>query len=184
MTKARYPLRLPLNKAQLVEIGHVAALWAYLESEIDFAICDILTALEERGRTITREERRMQKRFRDRTNQLKELAAEFYPDQRRTDKMATLLDRALNLKPKRDHIVHGRWRATIDETGQPGEDFSATRYMLDSAEPIKTEDYPVPKVEKLAASLSTLARDFLAFSIMSIRNSPPPSPGTYIVRDR
>ena len=61
---------------------------------------------------------------------------------------------------------------------------AATRYMLDSAEPIKTEDYPVAKVEKLAANLSTLARDFLAFSIMSIRNSPPPSPGTYLVRDR
>ena len=187
MAKSRYPFQLPLRAEQFLEIGHVTAQWAFLETEIDFALLDIMAVFEKAGRTVTEEERRLKKRFKDRVNQLREMAAEFYGPEnlRLIAKINRLLDRAMNLQPRRNHIVHGRWRSNIDEEGNFNPSAVAHLHNFDAKEVVTAETYKLEKIEKLASDLSQLNRDFYVLAARSIRHRPmPPSSGTYFLRDR
>lgn len=99
-------LRLMIGDEEFKAIGHVAAQWAYLETQIDFVI-DVLInqpSTKDSGLELQQSFMRRMEVFRKAAN----IVLERHPDQ-----LAELLDIAQkisSLRGLRDDIIHGHWK--------------------------------------------------------------------------
>jgi hypothetical protein len=106
-------LRLMIGDKELRAIGHVAAQWAYLETQID-AVTHILfsqPSVQEKGL-------RQQQSFKNRMANLKDAASIALKEQEDIrNKIIKIADEASSLRGKRDQIVHSQWRLVRNKGG-------------------------------------------------------------------
>ncbi|MBC7193842.1 hypothetical protein [Marinobacter sp.] len=97
-------LQLLIGDAELQAIGHVAAQWAYFETEMD-SVIELLELHESQSNN----EKSDPQAFNRRIKKLRSLASDIFQGNPLSE-LLEILEKVSSLKKFRDDIVHGHWQ--------------------------------------------------------------------------
>lgn len=143
-------LRLMIGDEEFRAIGHVAAQWAYLETQIDYVIDVLINQPDTK-----RDGFKLEQSFRRRMATFRKAARIVL--KKRPDELAELLDiaeKVSSLRSLRDNIIHGHWKLHRKKGTGPLE--TGLR-VFNRGKELKVRESPfsAEKAEDVAAKIST-----------------------------
>ena len=150
----------PLTDEYILAIGRVAVMWSYFEVHLDKVLHEALSYPEAAGLPDY-----LKIAFKKRLIIWRDLASKLFDtDPAHQDELINLINRASNLRGKRDYVVHGS-----PFTARRGMEFHLAKYTTTLK--ITTKLMPIEEIQNLADDITTLFLDFVDFDRLHIR--PP-----------
>lgn len=144
----------PLTKDLFADIGRVAVEWAYLENQIDLWISDFL------GNPDNCEiESVLNIPFKKRMRLWRDLLEQEQMNPEATALLLTVIDKASNLRDRRDLVIHGRWGLN------PLSDNADGVVMWRFTDTWNVEIHPIKRdqLKKLAERIRALTEELVEF---------------------
>lgn len=153
-----------IGDAELRAIGHVAAQWAYFETQMD-AVLQILLAQP----SVKLLQLKVHQSFQRRMDTIKRAAAvvlEKYPNELKP--LLEIIADASSLRGKRDDIVHGHWKLYREKGRGPLTTGVRVVHMRGPSIKIRETAFSATKAESIAAKISTVHLRLIGWSMRNI----------------